>query len=104
MNKATRQASSVKVGLRNQVTIPKKMASRLRITPGSFVEVKEERGIIMIAPQMLVSREDAWFWSPEWQAMEREADEAEAHGKTHGHFSTWNETKCFLDGLKKKSR
>ena len=56
---------------------------------------------LVIAPQIVVSREDAWFWSPEWQAMEKEADQDFVSGRVHGPFQTKRELQGFLDGLKK---
>jgi len=69
----------VKVGARHQVTIPKKIVDALDLKPGDYVEVTMEQGRIVIVPKEVVDRE-AWFWSEEWQAKEREADEALAQG------------------------
>lgn len=104
MKTLPQRTPAVKIGLRNQVTIPHKIAKRLGLCPGSFVEVREEEGRVVIAPQMMVSRDEIWFWSREWQAMEREADMAEAEQKYSGPFATWQESKKFLDSLKKKPR
>jgi prevent-host-death family protein len=35
----------------------------------------------------IVAEEDAWFWTPEWQAKEREADEELAAGQTRTYDS-----------------
>jgi hypothetical protein len=44
-------------------------------------EVTEE-GFILLRPQQLVDRSQAWFWTPEWQEGERRADEDIAAGRT----------------------
>lgn len=35
----------------------------------------------------VVAEEDAWFWTPEWQAKEREADEEIAAGRARTYDS-----------------
>ena len=46
---------------------------------------------MVIVPKAIVDREDAWFWSKEWQEKEREADEAIAKGEVIGPFESANE-------------
>jgi AbrB family looped-hinge helix DNA binding protein len=65
----------VKVGARHQVTIPKEIVDKLRLKSGDYVEVTLEDSRVVIVPKAIVDREDAWFWSKEWQEKEREADE-----------------------------
>ena len=71
----------VKVGTRHQVTIPKEIVEKLHLKAGDYVEMTLEEGKIIIIPKEIVDREDAWFWSEEWQQKEREADEALAKGR-----------------------
>ena len=70
----------VKIGARHQVTIPKEIVEQAKLKPGEYVEVTLEKGKIVVIPKTVVDREDAWFWSKEWQQKEREADEALAKG------------------------
>lgn len=54
------------------------------MTPDEL-RAKWERG----HPADVATREDqAWFWTPEWQAMEREADEAIAAGQVERFLTT----------------
>ena len=101
MNKTTSRpiTVSVKVGVRHQVVIPQKIARRLRIEEGTFLEAREEDGAIVLRPQIMIPREDAWFWSPEWQAKEREADADLAAGRISGPFTTAKE---LIKSLKSK--
>lgn len=69
-----------KVGSRHQVTIPKEIVEKLQLKSGDYVEVTLEDSKVVIVPKAVVDREEAWFWSKEWQEMEREADEALAKG------------------------
>lgn len=73
-------APLVKVGARNQVTIPKAVVEKVNIRSGDYVEFTLEGRHIVIRPKAVVDRDDAWFWSKEWQEKEREADEAIAKG------------------------
>lgn len=49
----------------------------------------DEDGVIELHPHQEVPDPDqAWFWTPEWQQMEREADEAIADGRVYRFDST----------------
>ena len=89
--KTTTPRRSVKVGLRNQVTIPGALAKKFNIRQGSILEVREEAGALVFSPQIVIAQEDAWFWSPEWQKMEREADEDMAAGRISGPYTSATE-------------
>ena len=101
MNKTIAKTMSVRVGARHQVTIPSRVAKKLRIEEGSFLEVSEKDGCVIFSPQMVVPREDAWFWSPEWQKMEREADEDILAGRISGPYTTGAGLAKALSALKK---
>jgi antitoxin MazE len=70
----------VKVGARHQVTIPKEIVEQAQLRAGDYVEITLEGGKIVIVPKEIIDREDAWYWSKEWQEKEKEADEALARG------------------------
>ena len=40
-----------------------------------------ENGEIILRPLIAVDRSQAWFWTPEWQAGEREATEQARRGE-----------------------
>ena len=74
-----------KISPKHQITIPKEAFERLRLEVGDFLEVEvTEEGLLLI-PKKLISKDQAWFWTNEWQAKEKEADEAIARG-TEGIF------------------
>ena len=66
----------VKVRAKYQVTIPEKVRREVGLEVGDYVEIQVQEGKIVIIPKTLGDKEDAWFWSKEWQEREREADEA----------------------------
>ncbi|MEX0682918.1 MAG: AbrB/MazE/SpoVT family DNA-binding domain-containing protein [Dehalococcoidia bacterium] len=79
-----------------QVSIPKEIRDRLRIEQGDYVEVTERDGAIVMVPKKLVDADQAWFWTPEWQKGEREADEDKRAGRESGPFKTVEELKKHL--------
>lgn len=67
---------------KGQVTIPADLRAAAGIDEGTVVEMSvTERGVLEVRPKVLVNAEDAWFWTAEWQAGEREASAQLAAGK-----------------------
>lgn len=54
-----------------------------------------------IAASDTKTESNAWFWSEEWQAGEREADEDISNGR-YKKFTTVNELLGYLDGLEEE--
>lgn len=50
----------------------------------------------IVSEALLAAVEQRYFWAPEWQAKEREADEAIAEGRVRT-FDTMDEMITFLD-------
>jgi AbrB family looped-hinge helix DNA binding protein len=72
-----------KVTRNGQITLPASIRRALRIEEGDYVEVRmTEEGIVLI-PKKVVDRSQAYFWTPAWQAAEREASEDIAAGRVH---------------------
>lgn len=44
-----------------------------------------------------------WFWTPEWQATEKEADEDIAAGRVH-HYNSIDEMLCALHERREKAQ
>jgi antitoxin MazE len=83
--------SVARIGPRRQITIPQETLEELKLKPGDFLEVQVRDGILCLVPQKLVPRDQAWFWSREWQEEEREADEAISNGEVSGPFESADE-------------
>lgn len=79
-----------------QVSIPKEIRDKIRIEQGDFIEVSERDGEIVMTPKKLIDADQAWFWTPEWQKGEREADEDIKAGRVSGPFKTIEELKKHL--------
>lgn len=70
-----------------QVTIPDDIRAELHLAPGQPVEIVVHDGGVLIRP-IDIDPEQAWFWTPEWQAKEREADRDYAAGRFTRYYST----------------
>lgn len=68
-------ATLVKVTRSGQITIPAAIRQALNLREGDYVEVTLADDRIIITPKQVVDRSQAYFWTAEWQAAEREADE-----------------------------
>ena len=66
---------TIHVGAKHQVTLPKEIVKQARLSPGDPLEVIYEGDTILLRPQIHVPRDQAYFWTKEWQAGEREAEE-----------------------------
>ena len=66
---------------KGQVTIPAAIREAARIEEGDPIEFELTADGILLRPRKLIDPSQAWFWTPEWQAKEREADEDIAAGR-----------------------
>jgi|GEM_PF-209313 len=100
---------ATKIGPRHQVTIPREVFTRLRLDVGDYLEFELCAGVVSVTPKKLIPKEDSWFYSPEWQAKEREADRAIENGDVSGPFLTASSLLRHLkngkkDGKKKRAK
>lgn len=72
----------VKVRQKGQLTLPLSMRKKLGITEGSVVMSKIVDDTIVLIPQDMVDRDQAWFWKDRWQKLEAEADRDISEGRT----------------------
>ena len=84
---------TIHVGSKNQVTLPKEMVKKAHLSPGDALEVIYEEDAIVLKPLVHIPRDQAYFWTKEWQAGEREAQEDIRKGQTHGPFRNVEEMK-----------
>lgn len=77
----------VQVRKKFQITIPQTARRDLHLGEGDLLAVEVRDQELVLRPQKLVDRDQAWFWSPEWQAAEREADEDLRQGR-YDEFET----------------
>ena len=73
--KETATSYLVKVADRGVVTLPAAIRRATDIEKGDFLELVVEGREIRALPKKLVDKDQAYFWSREWQEGEREAQE-----------------------------
>lgn len=59
---------------KGQVTLPDEIRKAAHLEEGDLLEAELTADGILLRPQKVIDATQAWFWSPEWQAGEREAD------------------------------
>jgi AbrB family looped-hinge helix DNA binding protein len=67
---------------KGQITIPEVIRRALHLDEGDPVDIEVRGGVIVLRPRKVVEASQAWFWSREWQAGEREASEDLAKGRS----------------------
>lgn len=60
---------------RSQVTLPSDVVKKMKLQEGDNLDIVVEDDKIVIKPVLVIDRAQAWFWSKEWQASEKEAEE-----------------------------
>ena len=84
----------VRVSERGTLTLPAKL--RARAPKANMMEVVlREDGVYELRPRVTIDAVRAWFWTEEWQAKEREADEDIAAGRVR----TYNSAEEFIASL-----
>jgi len=73
-----------RVSPKHQITIPKEAFEKLHLEVGDFLEVNVTEDGLLLIPKKLVSKDQVWFWTKEWQEKEKEADEAISKGELSG--------------------
>lgn len=86
-----------------QVTIPEEVRKAYPLVEGQFVKVAATPEGILITPVLEMDADQAWFWSPEWAAQERRAnDDFVAHRVTEA--ASGDEAIARLRGSRKSKR
>jgi AbrB family looped-hinge helix DNA binding protein len=81
---------------KGQLTVPDEIRKAARLEPGDPIEVELTEDGILLRPLKDIDPSQAWFWTPEWQAKEREADASIAAGRGR-RFETGEELLAWLD-------
>ena len=79
----------MRISSKRQIAIPKHIMTALNLQPGDEIDIRIEDGTARLLPitTIKVPRDQAWFWTKEWQEKEREADDDIAAGK-FGEFES----------------
>jgi AbrB family looped-hinge helix DNA binding protein len=88
MDPEPRFSARVKVRPKAQLTLPEEIRRALHISEGDEVEFAvHDDGTITVRGYVSIPTDQAWFFTPEWLAGEREADEDIAAGRGTVHES-----------------
>jgi len=73
----------MRISSKRQISIPKKVMEALDLHPGDEIEFEIEGNTAHLIPikTIKIPRDQAWFWTPEWQAREKEADQDLSAGR-----------------------
>lgn len=91
-------ASVTTIRSKGQITIPRLIRQALGVEEGDQVEFDVmPDGTVTLRGMKMIPADQAWFWTPEWQAGEREADADIAAGRTE-YFDSDEAFLAALDG------
>jgi len=62
------------------LTLPEEIRKAARLEEGDLLDAEITADGILLRPQKVIDATQAWFWTAEWQAGEREADTQQAAG------------------------
>ena len=73
----------MRISSKRQIAIPQRVMTALNLKTGDEIDIRIENGTAYVVPvtTIKVPREQAWFWTKEWQDREREADADITEGK-----------------------
>lgn len=85
---------------KGQVTLPEEIRQAARLEEGDLLDAEITEEGILLRPQKVIDATQAWFWTPEWQAGEQEADADLAAGR----FETFDSGEKFLEALRARAK
>jgi len=66
---------------KSQITIPKELVKQLNLRVGDKLEAQVRDGKIILTPVIVIPKEQAWYYSAEWQENEKKVNEQIKEGK-----------------------
>jgi antitoxin PrlF len=85
---------------KGQITLPDDIRKAAHLEEGDLLEAELTQDGILLRPQKLIDATQAWFWTPAWQAGERQADADQAAGRVES-FGSGEE---FIDALSNRAK
>ncbi len=80
---------------KNIMTIPREIAERMHLEEGDEFIVTEQDGRIVLTAAMSIPADQAWFWTPSWQARVAEAES----DRVAGNSTIYHSDEAFLASL-----
>jgi AbrB family looped-hinge helix DNA binding protein len=66
---------------KGQLTLPEEIRAAAHLEDGDLFDAEITDEGILLRPRKVIDATQAWFWTPGWQAGEREADADQAAGR-----------------------
>jgi len=76
----------IKIQNKYQITLPKAVRESFGLKIGDYVEIDKDDGKILLRPVSVIPKDQRYFYTPEWQEMEAEADKDIEKGDVFGPF------------------
>lgn len=64
-----------KLGQNYQIALPKEIIETLHLRVNDYLDIKIENNKVIIEPQVVIPKDQAYFYTPEWQEEEKKAEE-----------------------------
>ena len=64
-----------KLGQNYQIALPKEIIETLHLRVNDYLDIKVENNKVIIEPQVMIPKDQAYFYTPQWQEGEIKADE-----------------------------
>jgi antitoxin PrlF len=81
---------------RGSSPLPEEIRTAARLEEGDLIDAEITEEGILLRPRKIIDATQAWFWTPTWQAGEREADADIAAGCVE----TFESAEAMVAGLK----
>ena len=70
-----------KIGSNYQIAVPRELVKALRLHVNDYIDIRVEDRKIVLEPQVFVPKDQAYFYTPEWQKEEKAAQQDLAQGR-----------------------
>ena len=81
----------IKIQKKYQITLPKALREFYSLKVGDHISIEKKDGAISLVPISIIPKDQRYFYTPDWQKMEAEADEDIEEGNMIGPFDNEND-------------
>jgi AbrB family looped-hinge helix DNA binding protein len=85
---------------KGQLTLPEEIRAAAHLEEGDLLDAEITTEGILLRPQKVIDATQAWFWTKDWQAGEREADA----DLVAGRMAVFDSDEAFIAALRGSAR